>query len=268
MHLINQYVKSIYNKPLLSIEEEQELAYKIAQGCKSSLDRLIEANLRLVISIAQDYRGRGCPFEDLISEGNVGLHKAATKFLPGKVKFSTYAAWWIRQGMQIAITKKMPVVRLPQKQRLILSAINKINAERKSQGLRKPNIQELSKLIGHSERVIRNVLEKYNVKVYSLDAPLSTYDSGENFHNMVYNMADESLPGLDLKEFRIQLKRHLSSLTEEEKTVIEWRFGLNGKYVKTLQELADSMGKTRERYRQIQNKALKKLKKRIEQEGF
>ena len=262
---VRMYLREIGKIPLLSIEEEAELAQRAMEGDRKAKDKMAEANMRLVVSIAKRYSGRGLELLDLIQEGNTGLLRAVDKFDPEKgFKFSTYATWWIRQAITRAIADQARTIRIPVH---MVETINKLmrTQRRLTQELnREPTNEELAKEMDMDADKIEYIL-KIKQDITSLDAGIGRdgedgEDStlGDFIEDEDTASPEESASGQLLKE---QVREILSSLSDREQKIIEMRFGLNGTKSHTLEEVGLEFAVTRERIRQIEAKALMKLRK-------
>ena len=257
---VKAYLKEIGQVPLLSTEEEQTLARAARAGDADARRRLSEANLRLVVSVAKRYAGRGLPFLDLIQEGNLGLMKAAEKFEPDRgFKFSTYATWWIRQSITRAIADQGRTIRIP------VHLVEHINRVRKTAGelLRKngrePTAEEIAVQLEMEPDRVRELLQLAQEPV-SLETPV-----GEEEDAHLEDFIQDEEAGIPVDEAGRQLLRRelmsvLKSLTPREERVIALRFGLDDGRPRTLEELGKEFNVTRERIRQIEAKALRKLR--------
>lgn len=257
---VRMYLKEIGNVPLLSGEEEVELAKRVEQGDEEAKKKLTEANLRLVVSIAKKYVGRGMPFLDLIQEGNMGLMKAVDKFDYTKgYKFSTYATWWIRQAITRGIADTGRTIRVPVH---MVETINKTLRMTRTllQELgREPTPEEVAARLNVPVARVREVL-KISRDPVSLDTPIGEEDDS---HLGDFIEDDTALSPSDFAAFsmlREELKSALESLTDRERQVIELRFGLLDGRARTLEEVGKEFNVTRERIRQIEAKALRKLR--------
>ena len=257
---VRMYLKEIGNVPLLSGEEEVELAKRVEQGDEEAKKKLTEANLRLVVSIAKKYVGRGMPFLDLIQEGNMGLMKAVDKFDYTKgYKFSTYATWWIRQAITRGIADTGRTIRVPVH---MVETINKTLRMTRTllQELgREPTPEEVAARLNVPVARVREVL-KISRDPVSLDTPIGEEDES---HLGDFIEDDTALSPSDSAAFsmlREELKSALESLTDRERQVIELRFGLLDGRARTLEEVGKEFNVTRERIRQIEAKALRKLR--------
>lgn len=261
---VRLYLREIGKIPLLSGEEEMELARRIVAGDKKAKDKMAEANMRLVVSIAKRYSGRGLDFLDLIQEGNTGLLRAVEKFDPDKgFKFSTYATWWIRQAITRAIADQARTIRIPVH---MVETINKLlrTQRRMTQELnREPTIEELAKELEMEPEKVEHVI-KIKQDISSLDAGIGRDGDDEDSvlgdfiedEDMV--SPEESASNQLLKE---QVRDVLSSLSDRERKIVELRFGLGNGKSHTLEEVGQEFAVTRERIRQIEAKALAKLRK-------
>ncbi len=261
---VRLYLREIGKIPLLSAEEEMDLARRIVEGDKKAKDKMAEANMRLVVSIAKRYSGRGLDFLDLIQEGNTGLLRAVEKFDPDKgFKFSTYATWWIRQAITRAIADQARTIRIPVH---MVETINKLlrTQRRMTQELnREPTIEELSKELDMEPEKIEYVI-KIKQDISSLDAGVGR--DGEDDDSVLQDFIvdedtvspEDSASNQLLKE---QVQEILSSLSDREQKIVRMRFGLDNGKNHTLEEVGQEFAVTRERIRQIEAKALAKLRK-------
>ena len=261
---VRMYLREIGKIPLLNSEEEFELAQRVLKGDKKAKDKMAEANMRLVVSIAKRYSGRGLDFLDLIQEGNTGLLRAVEKFDPDKgFKFSTYATWWIRQAITRAIADQARTIRIPVH---MVETINKLlrTQRRMTQEFnREPTIEELAEELEMTPEKIEYVI-KIKQDITSLDAGIGR-DGDEEDSTLSDFVEDEdsitpeeSAATQLLKE---QVKEVLSSLSDREQKIIRMRFGLDNGKNHTLEEVGQEFAVTRERIRQIEAKALVKLRK-------
>ena len=261
---IKLYLREIGQVKLLTPEEEITLAARIKKGDKKAREQMIKANLRLVVKIARDYEGIGLPLLDLISEGNIGLMKAVERFDPAKGgKLSTYGSWWIKQSIKRALANQSKTIRLP------VHLVDKISKMRRTamrlqeEFGREPTDEELAEELGiTSSRVAQ--MRMAAIRPASLDAPIGDEDSN-NFAEVVQDEnADTPYQHLEGKTITKMLQEMVKTLDHREATILRSRFGLDGGTQKTLEEVGAKFGVTRERVRQIQNIALKKLRKMIE----
>jgi len=260
---LNRYVREIGRIPLLTPQQEIELAKKINKGDAAARERMINANLRLVVTIAHDYANLGLPLIDLISEGNIGLTKAVERFDPAKgAKLSTYAAWWIKQSIKRALADQSKTIRLPVHLVDKLAKVRRISLQMSDDLGREPTDDELGEELGvASEKVAR--LRSVGIRPASLDAPVVDDDSTE-FGEMIGD--EEAQTPFELlrdKNLRNEMDGLLGVLDDREKKIISQRFGLDGGKPKTLEDVAKHFGITRERIRQLQNIALAKLRRAL-----
>ena len=262
---VRMYLREIGRIPLLSIEEEMELAQKALEGDRRAKDKMAEANMRLVVSIAKRYSGRGLDLLDLIQEGNTGLLKAVEKFDPEKgFKFSTYATWWIRQAITRAIADQARTMRIPVQ---MVETINKLMrvTRRLTQELnREPTNEEIAKELDIEPEKVEYI-QKIKQDITSLDAGIGRDgDDGEE-STLGDFIEDEDTKSPEesttIQMLKDQVGEILGSLSDRERKIIEMRFGLNGTKSHTLEEVGLEFAVTRERIRQIEAKALLKLRK-------
>ncbi len=256
---LDKYLQEIGHEELITVEEEVELAQRIKKGDRSALEKLTKANLRFVVSVAKQYQNQGLSLPDLINEGNLGLIKAAEKFDETRgFKFISYAVWWIRQSILQAIAEQSRIVRLPLNQvgsvNKITRAYNKFEQEHE----RRPSVNEIADKVDLPEDKIADAI-KVNTHHVSVDAPFA--DGEDNslldiLPNDNSPMADKELVKESLRE---EINRALLSLSERERNIIEAFFGIN-QHEMTLEEIGDKYGLTRERVRQIKEKAIRRLR--------
>jgi RNA polymerase primary sigma factor len=253
------FLKDIGKVPLLTAAQEVELAKRIERGDHRAKQKMVESNLRLVVSIAKNYRNQGLPFLDLIQEGTIGLVRAAEKFDHRKgFKFSTYATWWIRQAVARALADKSRTIRMPVH---VVEKLNKIGrAERKlvSELGREPLSEEIALELEFEVEEVEQIRRSSQAPI-SLEKPVGDDDESEFGHFLADERAaapDESAETTMRKE---TLRRVLSMLSARERRVLELRYGLNGQHPRTLDEVGRTFNVTRERVRQIENQSLKKL---------
>ncbi len=260
------YMEAVGGIPLLTREDEIELAAEIANGSQEARHTLIRCNLRLVVKIAHDFKSLGLPLVDLIAEGNIGLMRAVERFDPNKgAKFSSYAAWWIKQAMRRALANQSRTVRIPVQSASKLAKI-RIERERLAHKLgRPPTIAEIADELDYPKHTVQVLLRCATLSL-SLQDSLQEGEDGE-FEDVI---ADSQWDAPDLEVEKIdsceRLKVMLERLEERERMIIVKRFGLDGENPATLEELSDSVGRTRERVRQIQYDALSKLKCMLDRE--
>ena len=259
---LDKYLQEISRMDLISAEEEVELAQKIKAGDQNALERLTKANLRFVISVSKQYQNQGLTLPDLINEGNLGLIKAAQRFDETRgFKFISYAVWWIRQSILQALAEQARIVRLPLNKIGSINRINKAFSELEQRLERPPSADELAELLECNSDEIRQSMA-INGKHFSLDAPMvEGDDSSSNMYDILLN---DSLPSPEIElvseSLRIEINRSLSTLTQREGDVVRLYYGLNGKYPLTLEEIGEQFELTRERVRQIKEKAIRRLK--------
>lgn len=262
---VEYYLKSIYKIPLLSKDEEEEILSQIKEGKKEALHRLIQGNLRFVVNIAKKYAGYNIPFQELISAGNLGLVEAAKRYDPSKgVKFISYAVWWIKQSIMELINKQADIIKKPQKSYSIFSKIDNAYIRLKEELQREPTFEEIENFI-KEEGIDKDIIKSYflNKKYFvSLDEPIDTDDEDMILSDLISNYGTEDIEKDILEDdIKYQLNKLLDYLSPREKKIIIHRYGLDGEEPKTLKEVGDILGISRERVRQIEVRALKKLKK-------
>ena len=254
------YLKEIGNYPLLSMEEEVELAKKIAQGDQDASDRLTESNLRLVVSIAKKYVGRGLSFLDLIQEGNLGLIKAVDKFDYTKgYKFSTYATWWIRQAITRSIADQSRTIRIPVHMSEVINKAYRVSRSLLQELGREPTEEEIAAEMNLPVEKVREIM-KISADPISLDTPIGEEDDshlGDFIKDDTIMGPEEAATYTMLQD---QIKKLLTTLSEREQRVLVLRFGLLDGRTRTLEEVGKEFNVTRERIRQIEAKALRKLR--------
>jgi RNA polymerase primary sigma factor len=258
---VQTYLREIGRIPLLTPEEEKELARQARQGDEEAKAQLAAANLRLVVSIAKRYTGLGLPLLDLIQEGNVGLMRAIEKFDPEKgFKFSTSATWWIRQAITRALTQTSRSIRLPESLLQRLRRIQEAEAKWIQEHGEPPADEELAEYLGMP---VEQVQEARQAPQYtpSLDQPIDEEEDGDELEQLIGNGSLPSPVRTALKELlREELRKALETLSERERRVLELRYGLEDDQPRTLEETGKILGISRERVRQIQNEALEKLR--------
>lgn len=253
------YLKDIKDIPLLKPEEEISLAKAIKKGDEGARKRMIQSNLRLVISIAKRYNNLGLPMSDLIEEGNLGLMRAVEKFNPGKgFRFSTYAAWWIKQYVLRSIANQGKTIRIPVYMVDIISRCRKVSEKLTQKLGRRPTAGELAHAMKLPVKKIQEI-ERMTLQPASLDAPMGE-EGGTEFIDLIeQSQAASSKDSLAAFLTHEQVEDLLSRLTDREQQVLGFRYGLKDGVICTLGETAKHLGITRERVRQIQNSAEKKL---------
>ncbi len=258
---IRLYLREIRETPLLTADEEKELAIRFAAGDRIARNKIIEANLRLVVSIAKRYNNYSLPLIDLIEEGNLGLIKAVERFRPEKgFRFSTYASWWIRQSIERALVNQGRTVRLPVHVASELSKMLRV-ARELGQGLdREPTLLEIAITLGKPVSHVQH-LQELNTRNCSLEKPLGA----EGDYHLLDTLADTSgetpQSRLDSEDLSVQISVWIASLTEHERKILILRFGLGDEEPQTLEAIGKRFGVTRERIRQIEARTLVKLRK-------
>ena len=259
---LDKYLQEISRVEMVSPEEEVELARRIKSGDQSALHRLTKANLRFVISVSKQYQNQGMSLPDLINEGNLGLIKAAMRFDETRgFKFISYAVWWIRQSILQALAEQARIVRLPLNKIGALNKINKQYAFLEQELEREPSIEEVAERMEIPVIDIRDNLRNSGRHV-SMDAPLSNEDDGSSTLLDIMQGDGNSSPDKELMDSSLkeEIERILSSLSDREADVVRLSFGLNGNAVYSLEEIGEKFDLTRERVRQIKEKALRRLK--------
>lgn len=259
------YLQEIGRIPMLTEEEERELGKRISEGDEAARSRLEEGNLRLVVSLAKHYTGRGVPLMDLIQEGNMGLMHAVEKYDHTKEnRFSTYAAWWIREAIQRAIDQQSREIRVPVHVAENMKKVQKTAKELQQELGRDATPKEIAdRMGGRTEEDVKNILS-YLQNPVSLETPVGE-DGEDSLGDMVEDKT-EATPeeAMDILVRREEVRELLESLNERERNVIALRYGLEGNETHTLEEIGDMMGVTRERVRQIEARAMDKLRKKAE----
>ena len=259
---LDKYLQEIGRVDLITAEEEVELAQRIKAGDKAALEKLTKANLRFVVSVSKQYQNQGLSLPDLINEGNLGLIKAAQRFDETRgFKFISYAVWWIRQSILQALAEQSRIVRLPLNKIGSINKINKAYSTLEQRFERPPSAQELADLLEIPVEEVKQSLQNSG-RHLSMDAPLK--DGDESSSNMydVLQSSESPSPEKDLmhESLRKEIERSLKTLTQREADVIRLYFGLNGKNALTLEEIGERFDLTRERVRQIKEKAIRRLK--------
>jgi RNA polymerase primary sigma factor len=260
---LTRYMQEIGRIPLLTLQQEIELAGKIRKGDAEARERMITSNLRLVVTIARDYANLGLPLLDLISEGNIGLTKAVERFDPTKgAKLSTYAMWWIKQSIKRALADQSKTIRLPVHLGEKLGKMRRVASQMSDNLGREPTDDELGEELGiASEKVAR--LKSVGIRPASLDAPAGDDDSTEFGEMIGDEEAQTPFELLRNEDLRNEMEGLLDALDDREKKIISQRFGLDGGKPKTLEDVSKTFGVTRERIRQLQNVALAKLRRAL-----
>ncbi len=263
---ITYYLKMISKIPLLSAEEEKEVAYKAKEGDKEALEKLIKSNLRFVVNVAKNYTGYGIPFQELISAGNIGLIEAAKRFDPERgVRFISYAIWWIKQSILQTIQSQKDIIKIPQKTQNLSIKIDTAYLSLKEQLNREPKYTEIKEYLKKYENVDvdEETVESYLLikrHSVSLDMPIDS-DEGTFFIDLVTKHSTKDIEEDIVKEsIKKEIDYVLSHLNDREKYIIIHRFGLDDNEPKTLREIGKDLGISRERVRQIEMRALKKIR--------
>ncbi len=259
---LDKYLQEIGREDMITADEEVQLAIKIRNGDKKALERLTRANLRFVVSVAKQYQNQGMTLPDLINEGNIGLIKAAERFDETRgFKFISYAVWWIRQSILQALAEQARMVRLPLNKIGIINKINRAYSELEQKNERPPSVDELADFLECSAEDVRQSLSNSGRHV-SMDASLV---EGDDSSSSMYDLlSNESMPNpdseLETESLKKDIERSLRTLTSRECDVVQMYYGLNGKYPLTLEEIGEKFDLTRERVRQIKEKAIRRLK--------
>ena len=257
---LDKYLQEIGKVELITAEEEVELAQRIKAGDQVALEKLTKANLRFVVSVAKQYQNQGLTLPDLINEGNLGLIKAAQRFDETRgFKFISYAVWWIRQSILQALAEQSRIVRLPLNKIGSINKINKAYAYLEQEHERPPSAAEISKHLEMSESDVKESMRNSGRHV-SMDAPLVEGEDSNLYD--VLNSSDSPHPDEDLMmdSLRTEIERSLATLTPREGDVIRLYFGLGGQNPMTLEEIGEKFDLTRERVRQIKEKAIRRMK--------
>ena len=257
---LEKYLQDIAKEKLVTPEEEVELAQRIKAGDEKALDELVRANLRFVVSVAKQYQNQGLSLQDLINEGNLGLIKAARRFDETRgFKFISYAVWWIRQSILQAVAEQARIIRLPLNQVGAISKLKKSAAMLEQEYQRKPSTQEIAKEMDLSESKVRTLMGM-NMHQISTDAPLDDDEEG-NFLDVYVDQDSSATDDAVVNESdQATIKRSLDTLTDRERQVINMYYGIDSPREYSLDEIAMQMGSSRERTRQIRDRALKRLK--------
>ena len=259
---LDQYLQEIGKVNLLTPDEEVDLAIKIRKGDGDAQEKLVRANLRFVVSVAKQFQNKGLSLGDLINEGNLGLIKAAKRFDETRgFKFISYAVWWIRQGIMSALANHQRAVRLPLNRVNNLTKISKAYRDLEQEYERKPTTEELAKILEWTTEEVAYALQ-ISARYVSMDAPLKSGDENKNSLMDVLPNDNQPLPDKDLMNdsLKNEVTNILSTLNEREAEVIRLSFGIGRNQKATLEEIGDRFNLTRERIRQIKEKALRKLR--------
>ena len=256
---LDKYLQEIGHEDLLTVDEEVELAQRIRKGDRKALEKLTKANLRFVVSVAKQYQNQGLSLPDLINEGNLGLIKAAEKFDETRgFKFISYAVWWIRQSILQAIAEQSRIVRLPLNQVSSVNKINRVLNKFEQENERRPSVDEIADKVELPEDKIIDAM-KVNGRHISVDAPFVEGEDNSLLDIMVNDDAPLADRSLVMESLRDEITRTLSMLNDRERNIIECFFGI-GQPEMTLEEIGERFGLTRERVRQIKEKAIRRLR--------
>ncbi|MCF8424405.1 MAG: RNA polymerase sigma factor RpoD/SigA [Bacteroidia bacterium] len=258
---LDMYLQDIGRVELITADEEVVLAQKIKQGDQLALDKLVKANLRFVVSVSKQYQNQGLSLPDLINEGNMGLIKAAQRFDETRgFKFISYAVWWIRQSILQALAEQSRIVRLPLNKIGAINKINKTFAKLEQELEREPIAEEISEILDILPADIRDIMRN-QVRHMSMDAPLGNLEDGGSMYELLENK-HEAAPDNDLiiESLRSEINRALTALTTREADVVRLYYGLSGTHSHSLEEIGEKFELTRERVRQIKEKAVRRLK--------
>jgi RNA polymerase primary sigma factor len=260
---LSRYLREIGRIPLLTPQQEIDLAAKIKKGDAEARERMINSNLRLVVTIAHDYANLGLPLLDLISEGNIGLTKAVERFDPSKgAKLSTYAMWWIKQSIKRALANQSKIIRLPVHLVDKIAKVRRVSLQMSDELGREPTDDELGDEIGIASEKVAG-FKSLGIRPASLDAPIADDDSTEFGALVGDEEAQTPFELLRDKNLRGEVSGLIAVLDSREKKIISQRFGLDGGKPKTLEDVGKDFGVTRERIRQLQNIALTKLRRAL-----
>lgn len=257
---LDKYLQEIGKVELITAEEEVVLAQRIKAGDQRSLEKLTKANLRFVVSVSKQYQNQGLSLPDLINEGNLGLIKAAQRFDETRgFKFISYAVWWIRQSILQALAEQSRIVRLPLNKIGAINKINKAFSQLEQTYEREPNPDEIADLLEISEGEVKDSLRNSGRHV-SMDEPIIQGEDTNMYDLLKNDDANTPETGLLYDSLRKEIDRSISTLTQREADVLRYYFGLNGEHALTLEEIGEKFDLTRERVRQIKEKAVRRLK--------
>ena len=254
------YLKEISKNKTLSLEEEAELAVRIRNSERKALEKLVKANLRFVVSVCRNYQNQGLPLSDLINEGNLGLIRAAKRFDEKKnFKFISYAVWWIRQAILQALAEQSRIIKLPLNRVGTIHKIGKTQSKLEQKYRRAPNVEEIARELSLDENEVRETIKIGNTHM-SLDAPVQHGEDSkliDVLHDENQERPDDGILDISLQE---EIEKTLDTLSEREKEVVKLYFGIGEETAHTLEEIGQRFNLTRERVRQIKEKALRRLK--------
>lgn len=257
---LDKYLQEIGKVELITADEEVELAQRIRQGDMAALEKLTKANLRFVVSVSKQYQNQGLSLPDLINEGNLGLIKAARRFDETRgFKFISYAVWWIRQSILQALAEQSRIVRLPLNKIGSINKINKTYAKLEQEFEREPNAEEIAEVLDLTEAEVKESMKNAGRHV-SMDAPLVQDEDNNMYDVLKSNEVVTPETQLLYESLRKEIDRAISTLTQREADVVRLYFGLNGGHPMTLEEIGEKFDLTRERVRQIKEKAIRRLK--------
>ena len=257
---LDKYLQEIGREELITIEQEVELAQRIRKGDHAALDKLVRANLRFVVSVAKQYQNQGLSLPDLIDEGNLGLIKAAEKFDETRgFKFISYAVWWIRQSILQALAEQSRIVRLPLNKIGSINKINKMYAYLEQANERVPSAEEIARELDMSVNDVKESMKNAGRHI-SMDAPLVEGEDSNLYDVIRSNESPNPDKSLILDSLRTEIERALETLTPREADVVRLYFGLGDQHAMTLEEIGETFDLTRERVRQIKEKAIRRLK--------
>lgn len=260
---LEKYLHEISKIELISPEEEVELARRVKQGDQVALEKLVKANLRFVVSVSKQYQNQGLSLPDLINEGNLGLIKAAYRFDETRgFKFISYAVWWIRQSILQALAEQARIVRLPLNRIGSINKLNKIFNELEQKFEREPTIQEIAEAMEMAPEEVKEILKNSNKHV-SMDAPLQQDEENSLVDVLVNTEALNPEKELLDESLKKEVERILSTLSYREANILRLYYGLGGRAQCTLEEIGEEFNLTRERVRQIKEKAIKRLRSNI-----
>jgi len=255
------YLKEIGKNRNLTPAEEAEVAVRIRQGEQSALEKLVKANLRFVVSVARNYQNQGLPLSDLINEGNLGLIRAAKRFDEKKnFKFISYAVWWIRQAILQALAEQSRIIKLPLNRVGTIHKIGKMQGKLEQQYRRMPNVQEIAQELNITENDVKETIKIGNSHM-SLDAPIQDGQDSKLMDVFVDNNQEQPDDEVIERSLKVEIDKTLDTLTDRERKVLQLYFGIGDETAHTLEEIGQRFHLTRERARQIKEKAIGRLKR-------